>query len=130
MLIGEISKQTGFSKDTIRWYEKIGLIKLDKKDRYDNNYRNYGQRIIDRLRYIRQIKAFGFTLREIKEILSLEESDALNCRSVSAIMDPKLEVIDQKIAELQNLKIKLVTARETCSGNCRELFAGENSASN
>ncbi len=125
MLIGEIAKQTGFSKDAIRWYEKIGLIKLDKKARYDNNYRNYGQQTVDRLRYIRQIKSFGFTLKEIKEILWLEESDALNCGSVSAIMDPKLKVIDQKIAELQNLKLKLVTARESCSGNCRELFAGE-----
>lgn len=125
MLIGEISNLTGFSKDTIRWYEKIGLIKLDKKARYDNNYRNYDKKIADQLLLIKQMKSFGFTLKEVEELLILDKIDELNCGNVSEIMDPKLKVIDEKIRELQNLKSRLVLARTSCTGNCKEALGVE-----
>ena len=127
MQIGEISKRTGFSRDTIRWYEKIGLIRLDKKSRSENNYRNYDQRTLDKLIFIKQIKSFGFTLKEIADLLFLEEMRELKCSSVSEIIDLKLNKIDQKITELQNLKSKLIKGKKGCSGNCREMFEGKKS---
>ena len=129
MLIGDISKQTGFSKDTLRWYEKIGLIELDKKDRYENNFRNYDRKVLERLLFIKQVKLFGFTLKEIEEILSLDDTKELSCGSVNLIMEPKLKEIDKKIIELQNLRSKLLKARENCSGNCKDTFEGNNIAS-
>lgn len=122
MQIKEVSERTGFSKDTIRWYEKIGLIKLDRKSRMENNYRNYNDQILERLFLIKQMKSFGFSLDEVEDLLVLDEIDEMGCPSVLEIVNPKLEMIDQKIADLQNLRSKLVDAKEKCSGNCIELF--------
>ena len=122
MLIGEVSKKTGFSTDTIRWYEKIGLIKLDRKARTSNNYRNYDKETIDRLFSIKQLKTFGFTLKETEDLLILEAIDELKCPSVTTVVRAKMEVIDQKINELKELKAKLNTAKNACTGNCKEVL--------
>lgn len=123
MLIGELAKHSGLSKDTIRWYEKIGLLSGTHKARDANNYRNYGNEILEKLILIRQSKSFGFSLKEIRELLGLIESDSLNCEAVRPIIDTKLRVIDQKITELQNIRTKLVTLNERCTGNCEEQIA-------
>ena len=128
MQIGEISKLTGFSRDTIRWYEKIGLIKLGRQSRGKNNYRNYDQKTLDKLMFVKQIKSFGFTLKEIADLLLLEETNDLNCSSVLKIIEPKLKMIDEKIAELQDVKSKLIKGKESCSGNCRELLANSSNS--
>ena len=122
MQIGEIANRTGFSVDTLRWYEKIGLIQLEKGSRGENNYRNYDQKTLERLLLIKQIKSFGFTLKEVQELLFLDEMDELKCNSVNELIEPKLKKIEQKIEELQMLRLKLLDAKECCSGNCRELF--------
>jgi len=122
MQIAEVSKRTGFSKDTIRWYEKIGLITLDKKARYENNYRKFDKKTLDRLLLIKGVKEFGFTLKEIENLLFLDDKDDLICDSVSEIFESKLKIIDRHIADLQNVKSKLIQARNDCSGNCKELF--------
>lgn len=120
MKIGELSKLTGFTKDTIRWYEKIGLIQLDKNSRYENNYRNYESSVVEKLMLIRQIKSFGFTLNEIKEFMLLQKHDHLNCNSVSNIFDNRLRSIEQKILELENFKSKLLQLKKVCVGDCIE----------
>ena len=122
MLIGQLSKLTGFTKDTIRWYERIGLIKLDKKSRTANNYRNYDADTVSRLLLIKQIKSYGFTLSEIKEILLFKEYEMLNCTSISTILENRLKIIEDKIVELQEIHLKLVQAKQTCNGNCIESF--------
>ncbi|MEP5614170.1 MAG: MerR family transcriptional regulator [Cyclobacteriaceae bacterium] len=122
MQIKEVSEKTGFSKDTLRWYEKIGLIKLDRKSRTENNYRNYSQQILKRLFLIRQMKSFGFSLDEVEDLLVLEEINEMNCPSVLGIVEPKLKMIEEKITDLQNLRSKLIEAKKKCSGNCIELF--------
>ncbi len=122
MLINEVAYQTGFSRDTIRWYEKIGLIHLEKNARTANNYRNYDIAIVERLLLIKQMKSFGFSLDEIKDLLGLIGLDDLNCENVEPIIDPKIKAIEERIDELKQLKSKLVIAKEKCSGNCIELF--------
>ena len=122
MLIGELAKRTGFSRDTIRWYEKIGLIKVDKKSRTENNYRNYDQDLLNKFIHIKQYKSFGFTLKEMRELFFLEDLNEINCGSVSGIIEPKLKMIDQKIKELQNIKSRLSMAKSSCSGDCKEVF--------
>lgn len=122
MQIGEIAKRTGFSPDTLRWYEKIGLIQLNKRSRGENNYRVYDAATLDRLLRIKQIKALGFTLKEVSALLLLDEIDELNCHSVSNIMGTKLAEIDRQIAELQALKARLIGAKSSCTGNCSEVL--------
>ena len=122
MHIGQVSTITGFSRDTLRWYEKIGLIHLPKKTRRENNYRVYDEETLEQLILIKQCKAFGFTLNEIKELLNLDRIENWQCSAVSAIMQKKLTVIDQKILELQQLKSRIIQAKETCTGNCKEVL--------
>ena len=120
MHIGQISEITGFSRDTLRWYEKIGLINLPKKTRGENNYRIYDQETLEKLILIKQCKTFGFTLNEIKELLQLDRAENWQCESVSDMMQKKITLIDQKIQELQRLKSRIMKAKDACTGNCKE----------
>ena len=122
MQIGELSKLTGFSRDTIRWYEKIGLLKTNKRNRGENNYRVYDEKTAERLRSIKQAKSFGFTLKEIDDLLFLSEEELLNCTAASPILEERLQKIREKIRELQVLEGKLVTAKNSCEGDCREML--------
>ena len=127
MLIGEISRDSGLSRDTIRWYERIGLIKSEYTLRDSNNYRVYDQEALDKLILIRQSKSFGFSLKEIREILELIESENLNCNTVSPMIDSKLNVIEEKISFLQNIRTKLIDLKDQCYGDCRAEIVKSNS---
>lgn len=104
MLIGELVKRTGFSRDTIRFYEKKGLISVGRKERRDNNYKEYSGRVLERLHMIRKIKNFGFTLNETAELLEMIEMNTASCSSVSSKVAEKISLIDAKIQELMELK--------------------------
>ena len=118
MQIGEVAKRTGFSPDTLRYYEKLGLIELGRQKRGENNYRQYDQELVNRLILIRQTKAFGFTLKEIKHLFELEEIDLLECTTVGEMMHAKLEAIEKKIKELQEIQQRLLNAKSLCEGDC------------
>lgn len=120
MQIKEIAKQSGFSRDTIRYYEKIGLIQLDKKQRDINNYRNYSEANLQKLLLIRQMKNIGFTLNEIKDLMRMDELNWVSCDSVSSIIKSKLEKIEQQLLSLQKTKGRLLDLMNRCSGNCIE----------
>lgn len=125
MRIGEISRQTGFSTDTIRWYEKIGLIKPGKHARTENNYRIYSEDNRKRLLLIKRMKSFGFTLKEIEELFTLDEINLLNCNSAGEILENRLAITEQKIAELQAIKGKLLQVKTNCKGDCRDALDQE-----
>ena len=120
MLIGEVAQKTGFSRDTIRYYEKIGLIKVGKKNRRANNYKEYPDSVVDQLLMIKKIKAFGFTLKEVEEFLVLDGADLLSCDSVSELIQAKLEFIDRQISSLLAVKSRLLRVQENCRGNCKQ----------
>ena len=122
MQIGEIAKQSGFTKDTLRYYEKIGLLKLNKKLRGENNYRIYDGAILNRLKTIKQLKNIGFTLNEIKSLLRKGELNMISCKTVGSIVRPKLEKIEQQIIALQNQKAKLIQLVNHCQGDCDTTF--------
>ena len=119
MLIGEVSKQTGFSTDTIRYYEKIGLIQFPKNQRGENNYRQFDSPMIQRLFEIKSLKSFGFTLNEIKHFFELDKHNLVSCSNLSEIIHEKLEAIELKIRELQDLRTKLTNVKNDCDGNCK-----------
>ncbi len=107
MLIGQLSRKTGFSRDTIRFYEKIGLIVLPKKSTPKNTYKDYPDEIAHQLEIIRKYKDLGFTLEEIREILVRRSMKLLDLTKMLQIIDTKITGIDEQIDQLHELKMRL-----------------------
>ncbi|PWT75709.1 MAG: transcriptional regulator [Bacteroidetes bacterium] len=126
MLIGELSKHTGLSRDTIRFYEKKGLIKVGRRERRVNNYKEYSDAVLKRLLLINKIKTYGFTLNESAEIISLLEAKLGTCDQISKAAAKKINVIDKKIEELSSLKTLLMTTISNCKQGCHSSSYDEN----
>jgi len=122
MLIGEIARKTGFTKDTIRFYERLGLVSPARSGRGKNAYRRYGASEIEKLGQIAGLKEFGFTLREIKMLFALGESPSPICTSVGSLVDETISSIDHKIGTLLHMKTRLEAARLACNGDCAEVL--------
>lgn len=110
MLINEVVKRTGQSKDTIRYYEKIGLIKVVRSNSEWNNYKDYSEENLNTLMAIKKAKSFGFTLNEIRDILIFVNTDKATCTNLMEQMNDKLKEIDQKINEMNSMK-KMILSR-------------------
>lgn len=108
MLIGELAKKSGLPIDTIRFYEKKGLIDSDLIKRRSNNYRDYSEVSLERLMLIQQAKRLGFTLVEIQEWIKDFESEQLTVDQKQIILGRKLEQIEERIDELKMMKIYLL----------------------
>jgi MerR family transcriptional regulator, copper efflux regulator len=109
MLISELSRKSGLPIDTLRFYEKKGLIGSETIERQANNYRSYSDRSLERLVLIQQAKRLGFTLAEIQEWIASFESDRLTSTEKKVILDRKLQEIDDRLADLQQMRSILVT---------------------
>jgi MerR family transcriptional regulator, copper efflux regulator len=108
MLINELSKRTGITTHTIRFYEKSGLIK-GKRDANikSNNYFHYDEETIDRLTAIREAKSAGFTISEIGELIDACFIDIYTKKQKLAFLDNKLASLDEKINDLKEMKKKI-----------------------
>jgi MerR family transcriptional regulator, copper efflux regulator len=105
MLIGELSKRTGLTKDTIRFYEKMGLITACDQPAGTRFYKEFSEEMMHRLMLIHQGKALGFTLNEIKQFVqewgnhtAIPEYEQIH------IMERKLEEISQKMRQLEEIQ--------------------------
>lgn len=121
MLIGELSKKSGLSRDSIRFYEKLGLIRVTFRHRRANNYKDYSPEILERLETIKQVKKFGFTLTETAELLRLLDADRSPCEGLPEKLTEKISVIEDKINHLQTFKQRLEWAKSICTGACESL---------
>ena len=104
MRISELAKLSSFSVDTIRFYEKKGLLDSQQIRRDRNNYRDYSPECLQRLMLIRQAKRLGFTLREIQQWIRDFESDTLTPKEKRYILSQKIEQIDRRIEDLMAMK--------------------------
>ena len=120
MLISQLSKITGLSRDTIRFYEKKGLVKVPSSARRRNNYKEYSSAIVQKLLVIKEIRGFGFTLDEIRGIIKLYESDPRSCSKNAPLVLKHLERINQAILHLSAVQKKLRSTVQCCSGQCSE----------
>ncbi|OCQ99608.1 hypothetical protein BCD64_10165 [Nostoc sp. MBR 210] len=107
MLIGELSKKTGLSKDTIRFYEKIGLIAANERQAGSRIYKEFSVETIEHLRLINQGKALGFTLNEIKQLIDEWGSNELPKTKQILIIECKLQEITEKMHQLAEIKTYL-----------------------
>ncbi|MBL4656588.1 MAG: MerR family transcriptional regulator [Flavobacteriales bacterium] len=126
MLIGEISKKTSLSRDTIRFYEKKGLIKVDRTDSEWNNYKDYSVETLKELLLIKKTKGFGFTLNEIAELMELFKMDAASCNVMSVKIKEKLSDIDKKIKELKDMKKMIFDKMNEARNNCMPKSENDN----
>ena len=115
MLIGELSKQSGFPRDTIRYYEKLGLISMGVTR--TSAYKNYPLEVLERLRQIRRLKECGFTLLEIKRLL-INAGDSPTCDDLPAQLIRKIAKIDEKMTVLLEYKQSLLQIQRACDGAC------------
>jgi len=111
MKIGELSKTTGVSIDTIRYYEQRGLIPAVA--RTTSGYRQYAEGDASRLRFIVQAKELGFTLEETGQLLALR-SDGRSCAEVRAVAEAKAGEISTRILKLSRMRQTLLTLAEQC----------------
>ena len=116
MTIGRVANAAAVSIDTIRFYERQGLIA--KPRRSFSGYRIYSEEILDRLRFIGDAKRLGFTLKEIKELLSLGVKSTAECGPVTRKAEAKLTEMNAEIARLQRLRLTLRKMVEECGGHC------------
>ena len=115
MRIGELSKETGFQVEILRYYEKQGL--LAPVARAASGYREYDQSSLKQLRFIQQAKSVGFSLNEISELLTLRvDPDQHSCGEVKTIAEQKLQQIESKILELEKMRNALHVITEACCG--------------
>lgn len=105
LLVGKLAKAAGVSADTIRFYEKHGLI--PEPARTGAGYRLYDRHALQRVHFIRQAQSIGFSLAEIRRILNLRGSGAETCRCVFSIAEATLEETERKIRELTQLRDSL-----------------------
>src|SRR5258708_17272980 len=96
--IGQLAQRAGVSTDTIRYYERLGL--LPKPQRSPAGYREYGEHIVNRIALVRNAMRFGFPLREIAGFLHVREAGGTPCRQVRRAAQTILDRVDQEIAEL------------------------------
>lgn len=123
--IGQLAKAAETPAATIRYYEKIGL--LSSPARSGSNYRQYGSNDLARLSFVRRARDIGFTIDQVRSLLSFSGKEEGNCCTVIALTEQHLEAVEQKITDLIVLREHLSRLLASCRGgtvaDCRIIDA-------
>lgn len=121
MRIGELAKATGTKAETIRYYEREGI--LPPADRTESNYRDYDASHADRLIFIRSARGLGFSLSDVRELLELADDRERSCEAVDKLAGEHLGAVNAKIADLKRMRDELSRMLTSCRsgtvGDCR-----------
>lgn len=112
MKIGELSKRTGCEVETIRYYEREGVLPIPP--RTDGNYRQYGEQDEERLLFIRHCRSLGMSLDDIRTLQHFQSRPDLACDQINAMLDRHLEQTSRQIEALQRLQGQLQALRDAC----------------
>ena len=115
LTVGKLARAAGVGVETIRFYEKRGLVQ--QPARRDGGYRVYHPDDISRIRFIKNAQALGFTLKEIAELIELEQDTRSQCSDLQIRADEKIRLIDDKIAELTRMRDELVQLSSSCASD-------------
>jgi Cu(I)-responsive transcriptional regulator len=125
LTIGQLGKATNTKVETIRYYERIGLLPAPR--RTAGNYRNYAGEHVSRLAFIRRSRELGFSIEEVRELLELAAQRENSCAEVDQIVARHLAEIERKILSLKRLRHELRETLAACSGgriaDCRVVEA-------
>jgi MerR family transcriptional regulator, copper efflux regulator len=114
LTIGEVAEQSKVHIETLRYYERRGLV--ERPPRSASNYRLYPEDAVRRVRFIKRAQELGFTLKDIKELLSLRAAPEAGCAEVRAHAEVKIKDIDGKIGSLTAMKHALAKLVAECAG--------------
>lgn len=112
MTSGKIAKAAGVNVETLRFYEREGI--LAEPARTASGYRLYDESAVERIRFVQRAQALGFTLREVRELIALDARPDADCDDLRLRAENKLELVEQKMRELQRMKSALGTLLESC----------------
>ncbi|MBS0200422.1 MAG: heavy metal-responsive transcriptional regulator [Proteobacteria bacterium] len=115
MKIGQLAQRADVNIDTVRYYEREGL--LPKPERLASGYRIYSESDVKRLRFVRRAKALGFTLPEVRELLDLSRSRGDDMASMKAAAQDKINDVRARIAELERVRVALEGLIDSCPGH-------------
>lgn len=109
---------------TLRYYERVGL--LNSRERTRANYRVFGAEDVERVRFIRMTQSLGFTIRDIRMLLSLLDDQADSCQSVRGLIEKRLTAVDEDLTALRESRQSLLSLLQICkksdpSTRCRAL---------
>lgn len=104
MLISEFAQRTGLPRDTVRYYEKLGLLRPEVPRGGSNEYRQYTGEDVERASMIRLGQSLGFTLREIKELSNSMASKTLTDAKKMAVLEDRIQQIEERVAQLNAIK--------------------------
>ena len=121
MLIGDLAKKADVSIDTIRYYEREGLI--EPLSVRESGYREFDETTADRLRFVIRAKQLGFSLKEIRDLLSLRDDPDTTCGQVRMLAETKLEDVLAKIKVLQAMKKDLTGLLKECTDTSASINA-------
>ncbi|CAM6727625.1 HTH merR-type domain-containing protein [Enterobacter asburiae] len=122
MRIGELCAKTGLSKETVRYYERQGLLENIPQPNRSNNYKVYSAVDLQRLNMIRHAKMLGFTLAEIAEVLAVWVDDNFTAEQKQASLRRKLQQLEEKEAALIELRARLKNALNKVGQPCVDTF--------
>lgn len=121
MRIGELAKATNTKVETIRYYEREGILPV--ADRTDANYRDYSRSHLTKLTFIRRSRNLGFSMAQVRSLLELAGDDDNPCAQVDTMARDHIEEVDRKIADLTALRTELSQLLNSCDseniGECR-----------
>ena len=118
MKIGAVATQAGVTVDTVRFYERVGV--LPPAARTASGYRDYQPETVERIRLTRELQAIGFTLSDAVDALAAHDAGGATCESERWRLQAVLDRVDAKLAELDQLRARIVEAQDACAdGRCR-----------
>jgi len=121
MRIGELARTTGTKAETIRYYEREGI--LPAADRTDSNYRDYSDEHLATLTFVRRARELGFSMAQVRELLALSDHDDKPCEDVDQLVQRQLLEVKRKISDLSALHDELQQMLRSCQadriGDCR-----------
>lgn len=113
LTIGQASKLAGVNRETLRYYEREGII--EPPERKDSGYRIYPPTIVKRLRFIKRAQGLGFSLKEISELMALRnDAQVAKCSEVKQYAQNKVESIENKLKDLKRIRKRLMELIAVC----------------
>lgn len=112
--IGQVARQAGVGVETVRFYEREGL--LEEPMRRASGYRQYSQEAVIQIRFIKRAQQLGFSLKEIAELLALRVDGKTSCEQVKERAAAKLAEVERKMVELQRMRQALLQVASLCTG--------------
>jgi MerR family mercuric resistance operon transcriptional regulator/MerR family copper efflux transcriptional regulator len=123
MKIGQIAREAGVTVDTVRFYERVGV--LPEPARTESGYRDYEPGTVQRIRLTRELQAIGFTLGDAVDALAAHDAGGATCESERWRLDAALARVDAKLAQLSATRERIVEAKQACeTGRCQLMTTG------